>query len=70
MTENNNIYVSLDEARAEIKRRWNDAELKKKIEAELGEKFIPPFQKNPRVVLNRQIASPIWNENFLEKWYL
>lgn len=51
-----NIYVSLDEAREEIKKRWNDVELRKKIEAELGDKFLPPFAEKPRGVLFRQIC--------------
>lgn len=51
-----NIYVSLDEAREEIKRRWNDVELKKKIEAELGDKFMPSFKNEPRAVLFRQVC--------------
>lgn len=53
-----NIYVSLDEAREEIKKRWHDVELRKKIEAELGDKFLPPFAEKPRGVLNRQVVSP------------
>ena len=36
-------YFSLDEAREEIKKRWNDVELKKKVEEELGKNFIPFF---------------------------
>ncbi|MEW6740926.1 MAG: hypothetical protein AB1325_13610 [Nitrospirota bacterium] len=53
-----NIYFSLDEARKELKKRRNDLELREKIEKELGEKFLPPFRKGPRAVLNRQVASP------------
>ena len=51
-----NIYVSLDEARSEIKRRWNDVELREKIKKELGEKFMPSFKDNPRGVIFRQIC--------------
>jgi len=51
-----NIYVSLDEARSEIKRRWNDVELKKRIEVELGEKFMPYFSEKPRAVLTKQVC--------------
>lgn len=42
MAENrkDNIYVSLDEAREELKKRWNNIELRKKVEAELGENKI------------------------------
>ncbi len=53
-----NIYFSLDEAREELKKRWENIELREKIERKLGDKFLPPFQKCPRAVLNRQIASP------------
>lgn len=52
------IYISLDEAREEIKKRWNNVELRKKIEAELGDRFIPQFKNGPRGVLTRQISSP------------
>ncbi|MFA7209124.1 MAG: hypothetical protein WC120_02455 [Parcubacteria group bacterium] len=52
------IYVSLDEAREELKKRWADVELRKRIEEELGDKFLPPFKDMPRAVLNRQVASP------------
>ena len=45
-----NIYVSLDEARVELKRRWNDVELKKRVEEELGEKFMPSFRDKQRGV--------------------
>lgn len=42
MAENrkDNIYVSLDEAREEIKKRWADLELRKRVEVELGENFM------------------------------
>lgn len=55
---NENIYISLDEAREELKKRWNDKELKKKIEDELGENFWPEFQSKPRGLLWRQLLSP------------
>lgn len=59
MTEKiNNIYVSLDEAREEIKKRWHDVELRKKIEAELGDKFWPEFQIKPRCLSWNAISSP------------
>jgi hypothetical protein len=53
---NEDIYVSLDEAREELKKRWNDVELKKRIEEELGDKFMPYFSEVPRSVLFRQIC--------------
>ena len=55
---NENIYISLDEAREELKKRWNDKDLKKKIEDELGGKFMVSFQKFPRGVTFRQVCSP------------
>ncbi|OHA46800.1 MAG: hypothetical protein A2541_01305 [Candidatus Taylorbacteria bacterium RIFOXYD2_FULL_36_9] len=59
MSENTIRYFSLDEAREEIKKRWANVELKKKIEEELGEDFIPFFESNkPRSVSFRQLISP------------
>lgn len=53
-----NIYVSLDEAREEIKKRWNDEALRKKIEDELGSNFMPSFRDMPRSVIGKPLASP------------
>lgn len=52
------IYVSLDEAREELKKRWDNIELRKKVEAELGENFWPSFKIGPRGMLGRCLASP------------
>ena len=52
------MYVSLDEARAELKRRWADVDLKKRIEAELGDLFMPTFANKPRGISFRQLCSP------------
>lgn len=52
------VYVSLDEAREELEKRWNNAELKRKIEIELGGRFIKEFANRPRGVLFRQLCSP------------
>ena len=38
------MYVSLDEARSELRRRWQDEELRRKIESELGINFWPQFK--------------------------
>lgn len=54
----NDIYVSLDEAREEVKKRWNDVELRKKIEDELGNNFMLQFKNEPRALLNRHLCSP------------
>ena len=53
-----NIYLSLDEAREEIQKRWNNLELRKKVEEELGENFMVNLQEKPRGVVFRQICSP------------
>lgn len=52
------IYYSLDEARIEIKKRWNNLSLRKEIENELGMSFWGEFQKKPRGLLWRQLISP------------
>lgn len=52
------IYITLDEAREELARRWQDSELKAKIEAELGQHFIPHFKDNPRGVLDQCLVTP------------
>jgi hypothetical protein len=58
MEKNKIKYYSLEEAREEIKKRWNDIELKKQIEEELGKDFIPEFSNYPRGVFSRYIMSP------------
>ncbi len=51
------MYTTLPEAKEEIWRRWNDKDLRKKVEDYLGE--IPePFKKEPRAVLSRNIITP------------
>ncbi len=39
MSNDDNIYFALDEARAELSRRWADVALRQQIEAELGTDF-------------------------------
>ncbi len=56
--EKDNIYVSLDEARNELKKRWADVGLRKRVEEELGENFMPQFKSRPRGVSFRQLCSP------------
>jgi hypothetical protein len=52
------IYFSLDEARAELARRWADVDLREAIEAEFGDLLAPEFRKHPRGVISRQLISP------------
>jgi hypothetical protein len=51
------MYVTLEEARAEVWRRWHDKALRRRVEEYLGE--LPHcFGAAPRAVLFRNIASP------------
>lgn len=52
------IYTSLSVAKEEIWRRWNDQELKKKVEDFLGGDVPEVFKDQPRAVTSRQIATP------------
>jgi hypothetical protein len=52
------MSVSLDEARVELNRRWHDVALRKRVEAELGDKFLPDFAARPRANSFRQLCSP------------
>lgn len=54
----NGIYVSLDEARSEVKTRWNNGELRKRVEDELGDSFIESFRNAPQGVSFRPICPP------------
>lgn len=57
------IYTSLSVAKEEIWRRWNDKELRKKVEKFIGGN-IPEFLKEkPRAYLARHVASP--NNEFI-----
>lgn len=56
--DENNIYISLDEAREQLKNRWNNVDLKNKVEKELGGKFIPIFKSSPVGISFRQVCSP------------
>jgi len=52
------IYTSLEDAKAEIQRRWGDKDLRKKVEEFLGGDIPEPFKNEPRAVLFRNIISP------------
>lgn len=56
--ENKDIYTTLSAAREEIWRRWNDEELKIKIQDFLGKEFPDVFRDKPKAVLFRFIATP------------
>lgn len=52
------FYMSLDEARSELHRRWNDAGLRNAVESALGQHFMEAFRSRPRAILHRQMISP------------
>lgn len=52
------IYTPLAEAKEEIQRRWNDKDLKKKVEEFLGVDLPEAFKERPQAVLFRYIATP------------
>jgi len=58
MNENNDIYMSLDEARVEISRRWSNQQLRNEIQKELGNNFWKFFENKPRSLLWRPLISP------------
>lgn len=53
-----NIYTNLEEAKKEIWNRWNNKELRKKVEEYLGNDIPQVFLNEPRAVLFRNIISP------------
>jgi hypothetical protein len=65
--EAKDIYISLDEAREEIKKRWGNTELKKAVENELEDNLIHKFNKKMRAVLWRQLQSPDTGFTFFEQ---
>lgn len=53
-----NIYVSLDEARASLEERRADPALLRKIEEFVGTNFMPEFKIGPKGVLWKYLLSP------------
>jgi len=69
----NNIYYTLDEAAEEIKKRWSDKILKRKVEEFLSNKFIPGFfADKQRAVYPKSVVSPnnTYDSFFLSAKYL
>lgn len=52
------LYTPLFVAEKEIRRRWNDKNLRRKVEKYLGGEMPGPFKKEPRAVLSRSIITP------------
>ncbi len=63
MNDTDNIYFSLDEARAELSRRRRDTGLREAVEAELGEHLWPELRERPRSLFARHLLTP--NNTFL-----
>lgn len=66
MNDTLNTYTSLDEAKTEIWKRWNNQGLKKEVSDYLG--GTPVFFRNePRAVLHRHVISPNYEyDRFLD----
>ena len=73
------IYLTPEEARKEVYRRWSDTNLQKKVRAFLKNDLPPMFGESPKAVLARTVASPnheffefcrLSQETRLEAWYL
>ena len=58
MRETPDIHFSLDDARAELKKRSTDLDLRRAVEQKLGNHFWPEFEKTPRGLVWRNILSP------------
>jgi len=58
MSNLDNIYVSLDEARAELARRREDSLLQKEVENEIGDLFWPMMKEEPHSVMWKYVLSP------------
>lgn len=52
------MYTSLEEAKSEIWRRWNNKELRRRVEEYLGGDIPKEFQQEPRGFLARFIVTP------------
>lgn len=59
----NDIYTPLSEAKEEIWRRWNDKELRRRVEEYLKEEIPVSLKNEPRSILARHLISP--NNEFL-----
>lgn len=52
------MYLSLDEARDELRRRLLDQELRAAVRTELGAHFMEPFENSPVASADRHLLSP------------
>ncbi|QQS61457.1 MAG: hypothetical protein IPN70_00780 [Candidatus Moraniibacteriota bacterium] len=59
-----NVYTKLSEAKYEIKKRWQDKDLRKRVEKFLGNDFPLGMGESPRAVISREIMSPNYEFHF------
>lgn len=52
------VYMSIEEAKEEIWKRWNDKELKEKVQIFLSNDIPEIFSESPCAVIGRQVLSP------------
>lgn len=58
MDRKESFYTTLEAAKIEIHKRWQDEDLKERVRVYLGGSIPVPFQQCPRAVLSRNIISP------------
>lgn len=52
------MYASIEEAKSENWRKWNDKELKARVGEYLDGDIPPIFQKEPKAILVRSVVTP------------
>jgi len=52
------IYTQFPQIKEEVERRWNDQNLKKRVEEFFGSNMLDVFSSRPRAVLSRSIGTP------------
>ncbi|MFA5986081.1 MAG: hypothetical protein WC819_01880 [Parcubacteria group bacterium] len=58
MKEDYSIYTSLEDAKMEIHKRWNDVVLRAKVEEFLGDDITFLFKNGPRAITNQYVITP------------
>ncbi len=58
------IYTPIGVAREEIKRRWNDKELRQRIEKISGKDLPDVFKKEPRAIFFRAVLTPNFETSY------
>ena len=58
MDQKKNFYTTIENAKVEIRKRWQDDMLKERVREYLGGEIPEPLHTEPRAVLSRNIISP------------